>query len=170
MAFVMSRANSVLKSSPPTMNLRSLVVRKIAVADHREMRRRQLHDIDGVVVDDLEHDHALHAGITAIDHDAAAGDEWREERRDGQVEGEGGEKGPCEAFAGTVHPGGPPDVVHQAPVLDHDAFGRAGRAGGEDDVGGAVRSGSGRPVRVPAGSKSTGNRRRARKCRQGSGK
>ena len=62
---------------------------KIAVADHCEMRRGQLHNIDGIVVDDLKHDQALHSGITEIDHDAAAGDEWREERRDGQVESEG---------------------------------------------------------------------------------
>ena len=114
-------------------------VPQVPVADHREVRGRQLHDVGRVVLDDLEDDHGLRARLLPVDDHPPAGNERREERRHGEIERERGEEGPRQPLPLRVHPARPPDVVHQASMADQDALGRAGCTAGVDERRQVVR-------------------------------
>src|SRR6266550_6756680 len=106
--WVTCRASSVLRSSPPTMSLRILVVPRFMSL------------------------------VIANDDDAATRNERREDRRHREIERQRGEQRPDQAFAPTILVLCPPDVIDEAAVLDHHALRRAGGARGVDDVGETV--------------------------------
>ena len=116
---------------------------EIHVFDHREMRGRELYDIDRTALDDFEDRHARHSGVLPDDHDTTTRNERGEDRCHREIERQRGEQRPGQAFAAAVPLLGPPDVIHQAAVLDHHTLGCAGGARRVNDVGETV--GGGRP-------------------------
>ena len=60
--------------------------REIEIADHREVRRRQLHDVDDLIAHHLKD--CRQRRLVAVDDDPSAGEERKIERGDRQVEGD----------------------------------------------------------------------------------
>ena len=116
---------------------------KVHVLDHRQVRGRELDDVEPAVLDDLEDRHARHLWVLAHHHDAATRNERREDRRHREIKRQRGEQRPGQSFTPTVLLLCPPDVVDEAAVLDHHALGCAGGARRVNDVGETV--GGGRP-------------------------
>src|SRR2546425_498742 len=98
------------------------------------MRRSELDDIDGLVVDDFEDHHPGQRRILAIDDDTAACNQRRKDRSDCEIERQRGEKWPGQTFTLRVFLAGPPDVIDQAAMLDHYALRLTRRAGGVDHI------------------------------------
>ena len=136
-------------------------VDRSSVPEQRQVRRRQLDDIDRVVADHV-HQRGVRVPVRlCVDDERAAGDERQEQARDRQVEGKRREQRKGQTIASDVHRA--PPIRGSRPgrrARPRTPFGAPGRSGRVDDVREIVET-RWRPADEPA------RRAVSRSCRVG---